>query len=58
MRKKTLTNLTLSALVFTQALTLSAQVQKEHLPYWQDIQTVAVGKEPARTSFMNYPTRD
>ncbi len=27
------------------------------LPYWQDIQTVSVNKEPARTSFMSYDNR-
>lgn len=28
------------------------------LPYWQDIQTVAVNKEEPRTSFMSYPDKN
>ena len=28
------------------------------LPYWKDIQTVGVNREPARTAFMTYENRD
>ena len=27
------------------------------LPYWQDIQTVSVNREPPRTAFMTYDSR-
>ena len=27
---------------------------QETLPYWKDIQTVGVNREPARTAFMTY----
>ena len=30
---------------------------QQPLPYWQDIQTVSVNKEPARTAFMTYENR-
>lgn len=35
----------------------AAQAEKK-LPYWQDIQTVAVNKETPRSSFMTYPDRE
>lgn len=28
------------------------------LPYWRDVQTVSVGKQPARAAFMTYDSRD
>ena len=28
------------------------------LPYWKDIQTVGVNREPARTAFMTYENRN
>ena len=31
---------------------------QETLPYWKDIQTVGVNREPARTAFMTYENRD
>ena len=31
---------------------------QEPLPYWKDIQTVGVNREPARTAFMTYENRD
>ena len=31
---------------------------QENLPYWKDIQTVGVNREPARTAFMTYDNRD
>ena len=39
-------------------LTTTAVWAQEALPYWKDIQTVSVNKEPARTAFMTYETRD
>ena len=37
-------------------LATSAWAQQS-LPYWQDIQTTSVNKEPARTAFMTYENR-
>lgn len=34
-----------------------AQVTESGLPYWKDIRTVSVNKEPARSSFMTYADR-
>ena len=31
---------------------------QETLPYWKDIQTVGVNREPARTAFMTYENRN
>ena len=31
---------------------------QQTLPYWKDIQTVGVNREPARTAFMTYENRD
>ena len=42
------------ALVLCPAV-LSAQGQKDRLPYWQDVQTVEVNREYPRTAFMSYP---
>ena len=38
-------------------VTVSVWAQ-ETLPYWKDIQTVGVNREPARTAFMTYENRD
>lgn len=35
----------------------ASQSPPSQLPYWQDIQTVAVNKEAPRSSFMTYPDR-
>ena len=35
------------------SVTATAWAQ-EALPYWKDIQTVGVNREPARTAFMTY----
>lgn len=34
-----------------------AQIAESGLPYWKDIRTVSVNKEPARSSFMTYADR-
>lgn len=34
------------------------QTMAQSLPYWQDVQTVAVNKEHPRTSFMTYESRE
>lgn len=34
-----------------------AQIAEPGLPYWKDIRTVSVNKEPARSSFMTYADR-
>ena len=48
--KKTLTSLALCCV----ATLAWAQTS---LPYWKDIQTVGVNREPARTAFMTYENR-
>lgn len=36
----------------------AARTNGDRLPYWQDVQTVAVNKETPRTEFMNYENRE
>lgn len=45
--------LTAASVVFSA----EAQVTESGLPYWKDIRTVSVNKEPARSSFMTYADR-
>ena len=45
-----------TALCAFSAQTISAEGSK--LPYWKDIQTVAVNKEAPRTAFMSYDNPD
>ena len=55
MFKKTLITGALTGFLFGSA-GLQAQ-ETPALPYWQDIQTVAVNKELPRSSFMSYDDR-
>lgn len=45
--------LTAASVVFSA----EAQIAEPGLPYWKDIRTVSVNKEPARSSFMTYADR-
>ncbi len=36
----------------------NAGTNEDNIPYWQDVQTVAVNKEAPRTEFMNYENRE
>lgn len=51
--------LTLAATLTAASVVFSAeaQVTESGLPYWKDIRTVSVNKEPARSSFMTYADR-
>ncbi len=42
-------------LIFTSFFHLMSYSGSRNLPYWQDIQTVAINREAPRTAFMTYP---
>ena len=55
---KPLSNYFSKALISIALVCLVASTwAQQPLPYWQDIQTVSVNKEPARTAFMTYENR-
>ena len=54
--KHSASTLMLSGLISFASIT-SAMSENEKLPYWKDIQTVAVNKEAPRSDFMSYPDK-
>lgn len=54
--KHTISTLLVSG--FVASLASAPAMAQTDLPYWKDIQTVAVNKETPRTDFMSYPDRN